>query len=221
MLNKGIFGLALAAMASMVSMAHAAPVDDASFLPPNRQNSFLFGPQALAQSFTIETTGELVNVVIDVTNDNGGTVTLVFEVRDETGLFNLSLDPLASTSASFDPGIQLVTLDFSSAGLQVTAGDVYALVQPGTAASDASWFLGIREVNSVAPPLYTGGKAYKAQSSDLNTVQPIDGDPQIDEAQFHFLVRVEPAIAVPAPASALLLGVGLVALARVTRHRRR
>jgi hypothetical protein len=221
MLNKGIFGLALAALASMASVAHAVPVDDASFMPPNRQNSFLFGPQALAQSFTIENTGELVEVLITVSNDNGGTVTLVFELRDESGLFDLSLPPLASATAMIDPGEDTIIIQYGSIPpVLVTVGDVLAVVQPGTGVANVSWFLGIREVNSVAPVLYPGGKAYKAQSSDLNTVQPIDGDPQIDEAQFHFLVRVEPAIAVPAPASALLLGVGLVALAGVTRHRR-
>ena len=220
MLHKGTVGLAVAAMASMVSMAHAVPVDDASFLSPNRNNSFLFGPQALAQSFTIENTGELVEVVIDVVNDTGGTVTLVFELRDETGLFDLSLSPLASATATIGEGEDTVVIDYGSIPVLVTVGDVLAVVQPGTGVANVAWFLGIREVNSAAPPLYTGGKAYKAQSNDLNTVRPIDDDPQIEEAQFHFLVRVEPAIAMPVPASAALLGVGLVALAGVTRRRR-
>ncbi len=218
MRHKGLFGLALMAMAGITSLAHAVPLDDASFLPPTQQNSFLFGSQALAQSFTIENTGTLFSVLIVVRNDNGDSVTLDFQVRDEPGLSDLTLPPLATTTTSFGVGIQNVLLDFSAADLSVTAGDVLALVQPGTTQSGASWFLGIREVNSVAPPLYTGGKAYKAQSSDPNTLAPIDTDPQIDEAQLHFLVQVDGAAAVPVPASALLLGLGLAVLAGVTRR---
>ena len=165
----------------------------------------------LAQTFTVGITGILTSVEVLIRRESGITEDLLFDIRTIAGGVPTEADAganvLANTSLSA-AGIPLasefVSVDLSSFGLAVTAGEVLSIVLQSDGANPAYLWSG------TAADGYAGGGTFRRFLSIPATWGTTGA-----ASDLAFRTFVEP---VPEPSTALLLMAGILGLGTLPRR---
>lgn len=160
-----------------------------------------------AQTFTVGLSGLLTGFEVYM-NGPGGTSD--FEIWSTAGGAPEAIPgtALAAGTVSFGASEAWVAADLSASSLNVTAGDVLALVQiGGNSTGSGSWFVGANG--------YAGGAAFITTTSAPSGAWVNVGE----DFLFRTFVDPDAVAAVPLPPALYLFGSGLLGLAAATRKK--
>lgn len=207
---------ALLCLGAATHALSAAPVLDQQYQPFGSNALIVSVDQFLGQTFTVNKTGVLSSVEVEVArNTRLPGSDLFFELRstDSTGAVSSSA-LFSATIAEADVSISFsfLSVDLSSANLAVTKGDVLAIILK----SNAPDLLG-----GIDPYGWRGnGPGFYARGTGLVGLPASGPDFSPAPYDFGFRAYVVPAVStVPEPSTALLLFAGMGAGA--VWHRRR
>ena len=194
---------ALAMTAGLLGSAQSAPVLDANFqggLNGQAFNSELYR----AQVFTVENTGKLVR--FEVARQGQGSSQ--FQIWNVTAGMPAVIpgSSLASAMVGFN-GDGFFGADITSFDLDVTAGDMLALVQIGDASASGSW----RFATNTA---YAGGAAFTTRINDPSGAWQSFSFANSDFGFKTFVDTGSQPLPEPLTASLVLAGLASAALAR-------
>lgn len=197
--------------------SHAVPVVDQQHLDGDTFTLLGLSRSSIGQTFTVGQTGILTGIDIYVRNTGGFLGGLTVDIRDATGgvVEPLAANALGSvavangaistTLGSFTP----LFVDFSSAGISVTAGDELAFLATPAVSGDRF------SLEQDLAGGYLGGEAVGQFAADG------DGSPfsPVAASDLTFTTYVDPEIApVPLPAGGALLLLGLAGLVAARRR---
>ncbi|MGG7568267.1 VPLPA-CTERM sorting domain-containing protein [Rhodovulum sp. DZ06] len=194
----------------------AAPLASQAAVVLDQQDPVVTGSTAvgfvttdLAQTFTVGVTGVFAAVELNISSFSLSHDPLTVSLRKTAGIVpsTLAADILATTTiTAADANAALTDLiDFSFAGVGVTAGDFLAIVV--TPAADQTWELDFDVTNA-----YADGRRVSATGG-------VFGTPSSSDLTFATYVDAAPGSDVPLPAAAPLMALGLGALGLAARRR--
>lgn len=198
-------------------MSAPATTDFGAFL---EDVSSVYGDNAYqAQTFTVGVNGTLdhIDVLLGAADPSSGSFTFELRSTNGAGAPDYTGLALATATANYDLTSSTetyTTLDFSSAGIAVSAGDSFAIVGltgsgVGLSGPHAANWLG-----SDTDP-YSGGAYYASFFADPGTML-IDGTAGYD---LNFRTYVDTSV-VPVPATVWLFGSGLIGMIGVAKRKR-
>jgi len=152
-LAAAIAVLVCCAVGPATAMAECT-VDQANIAPPTQNFAAVFSNQQFGQIFTVGRDGVLCAVAMYVDRRNSPSADLVLEVQGVSAGFpdGNALATAALSAASVVDGLNV--FDISAAGLNVSAGDVYAVVLKSSATLGSDYL-----ARAVPSNLYTPGQA--------------------------------------------------------------
>jgi len=166
-----------------------------------------------AQTFTVGLSGLLTRFEVFMGSSGGGTSD--FEIWSTVGGEPAAIPgtALAMATVAFGAGDAFVGADISGFGLNVTAGDVLALVQIGGSSTGDGLLLG------AGPGSYAGGGAFTTLTADPNGAWQAGIFEAADDYFFRTFVDPDAVAAVPEPSTVVLMGLGLVGLGYAGRRK--
>lgn len=193
--------------------ARSVLILDQAFEPANPDIVYEFNPLKRAQTFTVGVTGQLVGfeVLIDPRGASGLEPFRILPTVDGVPVYGA--DPLASALIRYNGDLDFFAADITAFDLQVTEGDVLALVDwgddPETSPQGPGW------AGRTTPPLYPGGDLYSTTFDDPEVFVWQNG------TDLGFRTWVDStAQPIPEPGGLALLGLGLAAGAVALKRRR-
>ncbi|MGD2063524.1 MAG: PEP-CTERM sorting domain-containing protein [Nitrospirota bacterium] len=195
--------------------AHAVSTLDQAFEGPFD----IFAPNGAlyrAQTFTVGLSGLLTRFEVPMRGSPGGG-TSDFEIWSTSGGVPEAIPgtTLAAGTVSFGDGQAWVGADISASGLNVTAGDVLALVQIGGSSTGSGDWAGTEGGG------YTGGVGFSTFFTDPSGAwhDELAQPGGVDDLGFRTFVDPDAVAAIPEPATVVLMGLGLVGLGVAGRRR--
>jgi hypothetical protein len=195
--------------------AHAVSTLDQAFEGPLD----IFAPNdALyrAQTFTVGLSGLLTRFEVPMRGSVGGG-TSDFEIWGTSGGVPEAIPgtTLAAGTVSFGNGQAWVGADISASGLNVTAGDILALVQIGGSSTGSGDWAGTDGGG------YAGGVGFSTFNADPSGAwhDHLVNDGGVDDFGFRTFVDPDGVAAIPEPATVVLMGLGLVGLGYAGRRK--